>query len=118
MEEAGGAAAAVPYRKSAPSHNLPRVNAATAVAMADSEIDGILLITMRHAGCEIPENVTLSVLEPDLLVKITSHCLALAGNDFPRYAKAQLPPASQQSSRFRVCNVLSEAVKKMVRLSF
>jgi hypothetical protein len=83
--------------------------------MADSEIDGILLITMRHAGCEIPETVTLAVLEPDTLVKITSHCLALAGNDFPRYAKAQLPPASQQSSRFRVCNVLSEAVKKMVR---
>lgn len=58
--------------------------------------------------------MTLAVLEPDVLVKITSHCLALAGSDFPRYAKAQLPPASQQSSRFRVCNVLSEAVKKMV----
>jgi hypothetical protein len=85
--------------------------------MADSEIDGILLITMRHAGCEIPDNMTVAVLEPDVLVKITSHCLALAGNDFPRYAKAQLPSANQQSSRFRVCNVLSEAVKKLVGAS-
>jgi hypothetical protein len=81
--------------------------------MADSEIDGILLITMRHAGCDIPESMTLATLEPDVLVRTTSHCLALAGNDFPRYTKAQLPAASQQSSRFRVCNVLSEAVKKL-----
>jgi hypothetical protein len=87
------------------------------VDMADSEIDGILLITMRHAGCEIPDNMTVALMEPDVLVKITSHCLALAGNDFPRYAKAQLPSASQQSSRFRVCNVLSEAVKKLVSLN-
>jgi len=81
--------------------------------MADSEIDGILLITMRHAGCDIPESMTLATLEPDVLVRTTSHCLALAGNDFPRYSKATLPAASQQSSRFRVCNVLSEAVKKL-----
>jgi hypothetical protein len=85
--------------------------------MADSEIDGILLITMRHAGCDIPESMSVAMLEPDVIVKITSHCLALAGGDFPRFAKAQLPPASQQSSRFRVCNVLSEAVKKLVRWS-
>jgi hypothetical protein len=86
--------------------------------MTDSEIDGILLITMRHAGCDIPENMTVALIEPDVLVKITSHCLALAGNDFPRYSKAQLPSASQQSSRFRICNVLSEAVKKLVSLLF
>jgi hypothetical protein len=95
----------------------PAKKTAPPAAMADSEIDGILLITMRHAGCDIPESMTVAMLEPDVIVKITSHCLALAGGDFPRFAKAQLPPASQQSSRFRVCNVLSEAVKKLVRWS-
>eukprot|EP00735_Rhodelphis_limneticus_P014378 TRINITY_DN8398_c0_g1::TRINITY_DN8398_c0_g1_i1::g.29064::m.29064 TRINITY_DN8398_c0_g1::TRINITY_DN8398_c0_g1_i1::g.29064 ORF type:complete len:675 (-),score=184.87,sp/A7RNG8/CCD22_NEMVE/32.40/4e-101,DUF812/PF05667.6/2.3e-126,ATG16/PF08614.6/2e+03,ATG16/PF08614.6/0.0042,ATG16/PF08614.6/3,ATG16/PF08614.6/3.1,ATG16/PF08614.6/3e+03,Tropomyosin_1/PF12718.2/3.4e+03,Tropomyosin_1/PF12718.2/7.6,Tropomyosin_1/PF12718.2/0.0076,SNARE/PF05739.14/2,SNARE/PF05739.14/37,SNARE/PF05739.14/6.1e+02,SNARE/PF05739.14 len=75
-----------------------------------SEVDEIIVFSLRQIGCPIPEEVrSVAAFDPELLFECVGRCLRIIKehNGFP----LRLPGA--QGARFRVCTLFADTIREL-----